>query len=428
MSARLIKLTVPSVRLHQPQGDSRPHAQYEFVLERGSTKTSAFRRWSECRAFAAKATAPATVPAFPSSGTSGLWRSFSNVDLQPPFLETRRAQLQAYFGAFAAASPDLVAAFLRPKPAPLVIEEPEVTGLDNAGALCSKDGGDDDLVSPKTCGSDTRHQPPLALDDFGCPPPQFSPLQLAPQLAAAAKETLGTPPQRPAPLPPGGDAAAGAKEGIKARLFDDVPEAAAREEQASRVEELASSISTGLAKLAQAREDVQKMKGAIKLREASLLVAPEEEERGARPQAAVLLQRVARGGLVRGRMRASAWLWAQCAATHLQRVLKGCLVRKRQQRAAALWENCAATHLQRVVRGWLARRAVRRLGALWRDYRDGRAATHWVATRLQKVVRGGLVRRRKRRAEALWTECAATHLQRVARGALDRQRHQRASA
>ena len=98
----------------------------------------------------------------PSSKSSKSPRTFSNVDLQPPFLETRRAQLQAYFGAFAAASPDLVAAFLRPKPAPLVIEEPEVTGLDNAGALCSKDGGDDDIFfqargrSSKFSYSDTQ--------------------------------------------------------------------------------------------------------------------------------------------------------------------------------------------------------------------------------------------------------------------------------
>ena len=53
-----MSLAVPSIRLVEDDADHRPHAAYEVEVALDGQRFSTWRRWSECRAFAARLSPP----------------------------------------------------------------------------------------------------------------------------------------------------------------------------------------------------------------------------------------------------------------------------------------------------------------------------------------------------------------------------------
>ena len=369
-----MSLAVPSIRLVEDDSDHRPHAAYEVEVALDGQRFSTWRRWSECRAFAARLSPPGgkrvrgffqEPPRFPDSQQlPNLLKAFTNADLDGAFLERRRAQLEEYFAVVLQLAPSEALEFLTPREDEVVLRSPAKQAASGAAAI-------DALIA--------RHERLEAADAADAATPEQ---QLARMSAAASRlqsawlrRALRFSPSPGGETPMPKTPAARATPASLAALHDAPPSRSPPVPSPSPWRKGCPSLPAG--------------------RSFVYLVAADP------------IQRAARGMAVRRRLAAVQALWHKCAATHVQRIARGAAARRRLASLQALWHRCAATHAQRVVRGAVVRRRLASIQAMWHNC----AATH-----IQRVVRGAAVRRRLASLLLLWRSCAATHVQRVLRG------------
>ena len=140
-----MSLAVPSIRLVEDDADHRPHAAYEVEVALDGQRFSTWRRWSECRAFAARLSPPGgrrvrgffqEPPRFPDSQQlPNLLKAFTNADLDGAFLERRRAQLEEYFAVVLQLAPSEALEFLTPREDEVVLRSPAKQAASGAAAI-----------------------------------------------------------------------------------------------------------------------------------------------------------------------------------------------------------------------------------------------------------------------------------------------------
>lgn len=262
------------------------------MLSIGDSVLSAWKRWSDVKAFAANESP--LLPRLPPAWAMP-FKLVTNADLDPDYLLKRREQLEAYMRAVLPSATDRLVCFLQPAPTGPTKEPAEAAGAPGSpsaapltGSLASRAS----RVARLTPGQKLR----------------FSP------------HTLGTPPSHIPLVPP--------TRNERRRRAAIRLQATARGWRTRQLVDRALAIWYRCA--------AAQLQGSVR----AFLV-----RRRPITAAATRLQAKARMRLARGRVRAVLHMWFDCAATHLQRVLRGCVVRRRNARSAA------AAAFQTSVRG-----------------------------------------------------------------------------
>jgi hypothetical protein len=278
MASPLASVSVPAFRLSHGPG-SRPFAEYNLVLGIGDSVLSAWKRWSEVKAFAAP-----LQPRLPPARAMP-FKLLTNADLDPDFLQERREQLESYMRAVLSSATERLVCFLQEAPAGATKGPVEAAGTPGSPSATPMTGSLAQRVSRLA-----RLTPGQKL--------RFSP------------HTLGGPPSSMPPVP------------------------STRNERRIRAAIRLQSAARG-------RRTRQLVRRALTLwyscAAAQLQAAARAFLARRRPMsaAATRIQAQARMRLVRGRVRVVLRMWFACAATHLQRVLRGCIYRRRYGRLSA---------------------------------------------------------------------------------------------
>ena len=420
-----MSLAVPSIRLVEDDSDHRPHAAYEVEVALDGQRFSTWRRWSECRAFAARLSPPGgrrvrgffqEPPRFPDSQQlPNLLKAFTNADLDtdPAFLHPRRrAQLEEYFAVVLQLAPSEALEFLTPREDEVVLRSPAKQAASGAAAI-------DALIA--------RHERLEAADAADAATPSSSSRACRRRRRGSSRRGSAAPSaSRPRPAerrrcrrrrrraPRRRRSPPSTTRRRRARRRCRRPRRGARGARRSR--RAARSSTSSPPTRSSAPPAAWPSAAASPRSRRSGTSAPPRTCSGSRavPPRAAASPPCRRSGTAAPPRTRSAWCAAPSsaaasrrssdlalAATHIQRVVRGAAVRRRLASLQLLWKSCAATHVQRVLRGHQTasrRRGARGGGAGVQGCVRGRNMRRMmIAVWIQSAVRGYLVRRRLHR-------------------------------